>query len=187
MAKKAPDAFRTISEVSDALDTPAHVLRFWESKFSQIKPVKRAGGRRYYRPDDIDLLSGIKSLLHEQGMTIKGAQKLLREKGVKHVTSIAPLSAETVPDASPVIDVKPVKKTKAKATSKKATVAAEKPAAAMPAAPTLPGLDIQSAPTPPGLLSSLATADSMRLAPRAEQIAPLAAKLAKLHAKMAAL
>lgn len=85
---KAPDAFRTISEVSDALHTPAHVLRFWESKFSQIKPVKRAGGRRYYRPDDIALLAGIKHLLHEQGMTIKGAQKLLREKGVKHVAGL---------------------------------------------------------------------------------------------------
>lgn len=85
---KAPDAFRTISEVADALHTPAHVLRFWESKFNQIKPVKRAGGRRYYRPDDIALLAGIKHLLHEQGMTIKGAQKLLREKGVKHVAAL---------------------------------------------------------------------------------------------------
>ncbi len=85
---KAPDAFRTISEVADTLDTPAHVLRFWESKFSQIKPVKGAGGRRYYRPKDISLLSGIKQLLHEQGMTIKGAQKLLREKGIKYVSSL---------------------------------------------------------------------------------------------------
>ncbi|MFN7001792.1 MAG: MerR family transcriptional regulator, partial [Roseinatronobacter sp.] len=65
--RKAPDAFRTISEAADALETPAHVLRFWESKFSQVKPVKRAGGRRYYRPADIDLLSGIKLLLHERG------------------------------------------------------------------------------------------------------------------------
>ncbi len=85
---KAPDAFRTISEVAESLHTPAHVLRFWESKFSQIKPVKRAGGRRYYRPDDIALLAGIKHLLHEQGLTIKGAQKLLRENGVKHVASL---------------------------------------------------------------------------------------------------
>ncbi len=86
---KARDAFRTISEVSDWLDTPAHVLRFWESKFSQVKPVKRAGGRRYYRPQDMALLAGIKTLLHEQGMTIKGAQKLLREQGVKHVAGLA--------------------------------------------------------------------------------------------------
>ena len=85
---KSRDAFRTISEVSDALDTPAHVLRFWESKFSQVKPVKRAGGRRYYRPTDVDLLAGIKKLLHDDGMTIKGAQKLLREQGVKHVAAI---------------------------------------------------------------------------------------------------
>ena len=82
---KAPDAFRTISEVSLALNTPAHVLRFWESKFSQIKPVKRAGGRRYYRPDDISLLAGIKHLLHDQGSMIKGAQELLRENVVHHL------------------------------------------------------------------------------------------------------
>lgn len=89
---KAPDAFRTISEASDALKTPAHVLRFWESKFSQVKPVKRAGGRRYYRPTDIDLLSGIRTLLHDQGMTIRGVQKLIAEKGVRHVAQVAPLS-----------------------------------------------------------------------------------------------
>lgn len=86
---KSRDAFRTISEVSEWLDTPAHVLRFWESKFSQIKPVKRAGGRRYYRPEDMELLAGIKTLLHQEGLTIKGAQKLLREKGIKHVSSLA--------------------------------------------------------------------------------------------------
>lgn len=85
---KSQDAFRTISEVAEWLDTPAHVLRFWESKFSQIKPVKRAGGRRYYRPDDMALLAGIKTLLHDDGLTIKGAQKLLREKGVKHVAAL---------------------------------------------------------------------------------------------------
>lgn len=103
MAKKR-DAFRTISEVSDALDTPAHVLRFWESKFTQIKPVKRAGGRRYYRPDDLNLLAGIKTLLHEEGMTIKGAQKLLREKGVKHVMAIGEgtaLSGDTPAEEQP--------------------------------------------------------------------------------------
>ena len=80
---KAPDAFRTISEVAEWLDTPAHVLRFWESKFSQVKPVKRAGGRRYYRREDMALLCGIKKLLHEDGMTIKAAQQLLRQEGVK--------------------------------------------------------------------------------------------------------
>jgi DNA-binding transcriptional MerR regulator len=97
---KSPDAFRTISEVSEWLDTPAHVLRFWESKFAQIRPVKRAGGRRYYRPEDIDLLGGIKSLLHEQGMTIKGVQKLLREQGVRHVAGLGnrPLDGPEVAD-----------------------------------------------------------------------------------------
>lgn len=95
---KSRDAFRTISEVSDTLDTPAHVLRFWESKFNQIKPVKRAGGRRYFRPTDVDLLAGIKKLLHDDGMTIKGAQKLLREQGVKHVAALG--AAELADDAA---------------------------------------------------------------------------------------
>lgn len=89
---KSADAFRTISEVAEWLDTPAHVLRFWESKFTQVKPVKRAGGRRYYRPADMRLLGGIKKLLHEDGMTIKGAQKILREQGIKHVASLCTLS-----------------------------------------------------------------------------------------------
>ncbi len=82
---KSPDAFRTISEVADWLGVQAHVLRFWESKFSQVKPIKRAGGRRYYRPADMLLLGGLKKILHEDGLTIKGAQKLLREKGVSFV------------------------------------------------------------------------------------------------------
>ena len=88
MAKSA-EAFRTISEVSEWLDTPAHVLRFWESRFSQVKPVKRAGGRRYYRPNDMLLLGGIRRLLHEDGITIKGVQKIIREKGVKHVSGLS--------------------------------------------------------------------------------------------------
>lgn len=92
---KSRDAFRTISEVAELLDTPAHVLRFWESKFTQVKPVKRAGGRRYYRPGDIALLAGIKKLLHEDGLTIKGAQKVLREQGVKHVSALVPLPIDT--------------------------------------------------------------------------------------------
>ncbi|MCV2878727.1 MerR family transcriptional regulator [Sedimentimonas flavescens] len=105
MAKSA-DAFRTISEVSTILDTPTHVLRFWESRFAQIKPVKRAGGRRYYRPEDILLLGGIKRLLHEDGMAIRGVQKLLKDEGVRHVMSLATidLSAaeqEATVDATP--------------------------------------------------------------------------------------
>jgi len=108
---KSPDAFRTISEVSEWLDTPAHVLRFWESKFTQIKPVKRAGGRRYYRPDDMALLSGIKALLHDQGMTIKGAQKLLREKGVRHVAAFGQHpDIELEEDAAAVDSIAPLRR-----------------------------------------------------------------------------
>ena len=86
--EKAPDAFRTISEVADELDIPQHVLRFWESRFPQIKPMKRAGGRRYYRPEDVDLLRGIKHLLYAEGYTIRGAQGILRDKGQKFVQSV---------------------------------------------------------------------------------------------------
>ena len=87
--EKSAEAFRTISEVSDLLDTPAHVLRFWESRFAQVKPVKRAGGRRYYRPSDVALLGGIRKLLHDDGMTIRGVQKILREQGVRHVAALS--------------------------------------------------------------------------------------------------
>ena len=87
---KSPDAFRTISEVAAWLGVQAHVLRFWESKFSQVRPVKRAGGRRYYRPADMRLIGGIKTLLHDDGMTIKGVQKILREQGVAHVSALSP-------------------------------------------------------------------------------------------------
>ena len=82
---KSPNAFRTISEVADSIGIPQHVLRFWESKFSQIKPMKRGGGRRYYRPEDVEIIDAIRGLLHDDGYTIKGAQKLLREHGVKAV------------------------------------------------------------------------------------------------------
>ena len=82
---KSSNAFRTISEVSDGIGIPQHVLRFWESKFSQIKPMKRGGGRRYYRPEDVEIIDAIRKLLHDDGYTIKGAQKLLREQGVKAV------------------------------------------------------------------------------------------------------
>ena len=86
---KSPDAFRTISEVADDLDLPQHVLRFWETRFLQIKPMKRGGGRRYYRPEDVDLLKGIRHLLYDHGYTIKGVQKLLKTNGNKFVQAIA--------------------------------------------------------------------------------------------------
>lgn len=85
---KSADAFRTISEVAEDLDLPQHVLRFWETRFSQIKPMKRGGGRRYYRPDDVDLLKGIRHLLYDQGYTIKGVQKLLKQNGNRFVIAI---------------------------------------------------------------------------------------------------
>jgi len=90
---KAPDAFRTISEVAGDLDIPQHVLRFWETRFSQIKPMKRSGGRRYYRPDDVDLLKGIRRLLYGEGYTIRGVQRILKEHGVKSVQGLADSSA----------------------------------------------------------------------------------------------
>jgi DNA-binding transcriptional MerR regulator len=90
---KAPDAFRTISEVADELDIPQHVLRFWETRFTQIKPMKRSGGRRYYRPDDVDLLKGIRRLLYGEGYTIRGVQRILKEHGIKSVQAIADTSA----------------------------------------------------------------------------------------------
>lgn len=85
---KSPDAFRTISEAAEELDLPQHVLRFWETRFAQIKPLKRGGGRRYYRPDDVQLLKGIRHLLYDQGFTIKGVQRILKEQGAKHVVAI---------------------------------------------------------------------------------------------------
>tara|TARA_B100001027_G_scaffold120620_1_gene83346 strand:+ start:458 stop:883 length:426 start_codon:yes stop_codon:yes gene_type:complete len=88
MSSKSPEAFRTISEVSKDLSLPQHVLRFWETKFAQIKPIKRGGGRRYYRPEDVELLKGIKSLLYNDGYTIRGVQKVIKENGTKKLLNI---------------------------------------------------------------------------------------------------
>jgi DNA-binding transcriptional MerR regulator len=90
---KSPDAFRTISEVAEDLDIPQHVLRFWETRFTQIKPMKRSGGRRYYRPDDVDLLKGIRRLLYGEGYTIRGVQRILKEHGIASVQRLADASA----------------------------------------------------------------------------------------------
>ena len=91
---KSPDAFRTISEVASELDVPQHVLRFWESKFTQVRPLKRGGGRRYYRPEDVELLRRIRALLYAEGYTIKGVQRVLRENTRKSVIE---------PDCSPTV------------------------------------------------------------------------------------
>ena len=103
MDTKSPDAFRTISEVADDLDVPQHVLRFWETRFNQIRPLKRGGGRRYYRPDDVALLKGIRRLLYGEGYTIKGLQRILKEQGPRHVQAIgrgAPIGPANGPDES---------------------------------------------------------------------------------------
>ena len=97
---KSAEAFRTISEVAFDLDVPQHVLRFWETRFTQVKPIKRAGGRRYYRPEDVDLLRGIRSLLYADGFTIKGVQKVLRERGLRHVAEIGRGEAVYVRDTT---------------------------------------------------------------------------------------
>ncbi len=94
---KAPDAFRTISEVAEEIDVPQHVLRFWESRFPQIRPMKRGGGRRYYRPDDVDLLRGVRHLLYGEGYTIRGVQRILREEGQAFVQNVWRAGAEPPP------------------------------------------------------------------------------------------
>jgi DNA-binding transcriptional MerR regulator len=88
MVDKSPDAFRTISEAAEELDVPQHVLRFWETRFAQVKPMKRGGGRRYYRPADVELLKGIRSLLYKDGYTIRGVQKILKEDGAAYVAGV---------------------------------------------------------------------------------------------------
>ena len=109
---KAPDAFRTISEVADDLKVPQHVLRFWESRFAQIKPMKRAGGRRYYRPDDVDLLRGIHHLLYGAGYTIRGVQRILRDQGSKFVQGVWQVDAQLrpLPDAEPETEFAPIER-----------------------------------------------------------------------------
>ena len=97
--EKATDAFRTISEVAEELDLPQHVLRFWETKFSQIRPMKRGGGRRYYRPDDVELLRGIQYLLYGEGYTIKGVQRILKEQGARFVMEVWRHPGEPIPVA----------------------------------------------------------------------------------------
>ncbi|SDE17491.1 MerR family transcriptional regulator [Limimaricola pyoseonensis] len=193
MAKSA-HAFRTIGEVSSALDTPAHVLRFWESKFPQVKPVKRAGGRRYYRPEDLALLGGIKLLLHEQGMTIKGVQKLLREKGVRHVADMStlPTVSEDQIDAAPSPASSPAPNPVARGPEPEA---AEVPhLAARPAPEHYPEAGRQAprdhaaaADTAhsAGPLVWLGRADPARMKAQAARIAPLVARLAALRERMA--
>ena len=208
--KKSHDAFRTISEVSELLDTPAHVLRFWESKFSQIKPVKRAGGRRYYRPQDIQLIAGLKQLLHGDGLSIKEAQKLLREQGVKHVVGIGSdatseaTSAAVTPAPEPVVETPVAEVTKPAKAAKKSTKkdpelnkrdetaaigdlfgAFDPQSNVVPLhAPQQP---VSPAPAPTGsvsILTAIAHADAAKVANKSAKIAPLLARLSDVHARM---
>ncbi|WP_370160231.1 MerR family transcriptional regulator [Limimaricola soesokkakensis] len=181
MAKSA-HAFRTIGEVSEALNTPAHVLRFWESKFAQVRPVKRAGGRRYYRPEDLDLLGGIKALLHDQGMTIKGVQKLLREKGVRHVADQGrDLVAEPEARSAPPRPNRP-----------DSSQAEDAVLVLDPATDLAPLLQRRSAPPAPAETASCAplallhAAGPAFLETRAARIAPLVARLESLRGRMVA-
>ena len=99
---KSPDAFRTISEAAEELDLPQHVLRFWETRFNTIRPLKRGGGRRYYRPQDVDLIKGIRAMLYDQGYTIKGVQKLLKDNGNQFIVAIGRASSRASEIGSPV-------------------------------------------------------------------------------------
>lgn len=140
---KSEKAFRNISEVSEWLDTPTHVLRFWESKFSQIKPIKRAGGRRYYRPKDMLIIGGIKQLLHIEGHTIKGAKQVFREKGLNYVVGLSkPLMSQdlgrTSSDKESITKVvKPIEKM---SNAKLVSVKSEQLNTSSPKVPEQPGL-----------------------------------------------
>ena len=183
---KAKDAFRTISEVAEWLDTPTHVLRFWESKFSQIKPVKGAGGRRYYRPADMDLLGGIKKLLHEDGLTIKGTQKLLREQGVKHVAGMGlSMTVEPAPKAAIPAPV-PTPQPEPQLAPVQDTLPLEESASPTPSTPQFdfPALP-QGLPDVPARLIGCAPADASSLQARAAQITPLLERLQTLHDRVA--
>ena len=203
---KSPDAFRTISEVAAQLDTPAHVLRFWESKFPQIKPVKRAGGRRYYRPDDIALLGGIKVLLHEKGMTIKGVLNLLKERGVRHVATLSALPWEGVEIDDPaekegpervivgpwpgvgaeptesdtVSEPEPEQPTEAAPPSLLVGFVAAAVARMVPVAESVQEMPLRSDGLA-RLCNALAQADRQQLKARAGQIAPLVSRLKELR------
>lgn len=141
---KSPEAFRTISEVAETLDVPPHVLRFWESRFTQVKPVKRGGGRRYYRPEDVRLLRGIRGLLYDDGMTIKGVQKILRERGVRHVIGLGTEPEAAVAKPAPRRAASPPKAA-AKPAAKPATKPVAKPKPAPEAARPAPQPDLFSA------------------------------------------
>lgn len=179
---KSQGAFRTISEVSEWLDTPAHVLRFWESKFSQIKPVKRAGGRRYYRPEDMALLGGIKALLHDQGLTIKGVQKLLRDQGNRHVMAMGPLGLPDASEPGPA-DHQDDQVLTPRPSPVRKPVQTQTAPRSIPATPELGAEKL--APAAPAFLRSLASIDRHPNSARAARIAPLLERLTMVADRMA--
>jgi DNA-binding transcriptional MerR regulator len=146
MVEKSPDAFRTISEAAEELDVPQHVLRFWETRFTQIKPMKRAGGRRYHRPADVELLKGIRSLLYKEGYTIRGVQKILKEDGVAYVSGVGRGEIEARKREGEMASAPPPGTAKTAPRVSKAGTAARSAEAASAAAVPLP---VSVAPVPP--------------------------------------
>ena len=137
---KAPEAFRTISEVADGLDVPQHVLRFWETRFTQIRPMKRGGGRRYYRPNDVDLLNGIRQLLYGEGYTIRGVQRILRDHGVAHVTAIGRGEIRAEPEAQAAREAEPEAKAEGHAAPPAPVIAEAAPPPELPSQSSGPSL-----------------------------------------------
>lgn len=165
---KSPEAFRTISEVAVELDVPQHVLRFWEGRFAQVKPVKRAGGRRYYRPEDVDLLRGIRTLLYGDGFTIKGVQKILRDKGQRYVAELGRTQDALVPP--PVMRV-------IEAAPRSNVIALERPVEPLPAVRTM---EPEVAPAPdvvPAPAVALAEAERVKLEILLAELQQLKARL----------
>ncbi|MCC4245794.1 MerR family transcriptional regulator [Stappia indica] len=161
--EKSPDAFRTISEVADDLDLPQHVLRFWETRFAQIRPLKRGGGRRYYRPDDIDLLRGIRHLLYGEGYTIKGVQRILKEQGPRFVMQVwredgialAALAAQQTAAADDDAEVEAPKASPARPQSRTADTVSrqEDPRARAKAEPQFSDAEEDGEPLPRGIIA----------------------------------
>jgi DNA-binding transcriptional MerR regulator len=194
---KSPDAFRTISEVAEHLDTPAHVLRFWESRFPQIRPVKRAGGRRYYRPSDVALLTGIKRLLHDEGLTIRGVQKILRDHGVRHVAglqddslSVADLGLVATAAVDDAATAGEAEETFVKDdTAAESVMAAPPPARPAPVQPSLPLFEA-APPAPWAPREDVTMAAMIRALPRGAlkphrtSVSALASRLATLRTQM---
>jgi DNA-binding transcriptional MerR regulator len=194
---KSSQAFRTIREVADWLGVAAHVLRFWESKFPQIKPVKRAGGRRYYRPADMELVGGIKVLLHDRGLTIRGVQKMMREEGVAAIAALSPpidlddaealdgeMTADWVEDAAEEDAMAGLEPTE---TEREDTAASAEPEPVPePKAEPEPEPEPQTPSTPPASLESPALSETLaRLRDRLGDVPP--ADRARLRAALVGL